>query len=210
MTLAVGVLKALTFPLTTAALRNLLRARSISRVVIWWAAAAAGLRGRARAAAAVPALSPVRRTEQGERGQAVIEFALLFPIFVLFLLVMVDLGIAMDHRLVMQHAVSEGVREAAVNSNVGSDVGKIQDTTAKQSQGLVTTSDVNVCYIDGDDLGNSIGDVTDGVQVSALYSYTFAGELLSAFGVSPPAITMEPVYSTALQTTVAGANACPP
>jgi hypothetical protein len=163
------------------------------------------LMGRARASATAPALQAIRPAKQGERGQAVIEFALLFPIFILFLLIMVDFGIAMDHRLVMQHAVSEGVREAAVSS----DLTDIKSTTVGQSQGLVTATDVHVCYIDGADPGNSLGDVTDKVQVSALYHFDLGGEMLTAFGVSPPAIDMEPVYAAALQVPVTGANACP-
>ena len=55
-----------------------------------------------------------KRPRGSEGGQTLIEFALIMPIVFLFLFVLVDFGIAMDRRLVLQHAVREGARYAAV------------------------------------------------------------------------------------------------
>jgi hypothetical protein len=153
-----------------------------------------------------PALAAARSVDERERGQTLIEFAFALPIILLILLVLVDFGIALDHRIVMQHAVSEGVREAAVSDNVSD----IVNTTVDQSQGLVSAGDVTVCYEDVDGNGDP-GDVGDKVRVSASYTYTFSaggGELMQAFGVTPPAITMSPSYTTALQSPVTGATPC--
>lgn len=159
------------------------------------------------------AFTKTRRALQGffarpdsQRGQTLIEFTLALPIILLFLLVMVDFGLALDHRLVMQHAVSEGVREASLTD----DLDDVVATTVDQSQGLVDTGDVSVCYIDMNGNGDA-GEVGDKVRVSATYTYNFTaggGEMLGAFGVSPPAIVMNPTYTTALQKAVSGASEC--
>jgi hypothetical protein len=159
-----------------------------------------------RSPAVETVLQAARRAHNRQRGQTLIEFSLALPIILLFLLVMVDFGLALDHRIVMQHAVSEGVREAAVSTSLID----IQTTASDQSQGLVNPADVSVCYIDENGNGYP-GDIGDKVRVSASYTYQFTaggGEMLQAFGVSPPSITMEPIYTTALQTEVTGAPTC--
>jgi hypothetical protein len=103
------------------------------------------IRAAVRTTLSRPALQPVLASARGsherERGQTLIEFAFALPIILLFLMVMVDFGLALDHRIVLQHAVRDGVREAAFNSNLT----QIKDTTADQSQGMVGTEDVEVC-----------------------------------------------------------------
>ena len=149
----------------------------------------------------------VRSIHKRQGGQTLIEFAFAMPMILVFLLVLVDFGLALDHRIVMQHAVSEGVREAAFNP----DVADIKATTEGQSQGLVDPADITVCYINVTGTSDP-GEVGDKVQVSATYTYSFTaggGELMQAFGMTPPSITMNPVYTTALQVPVPGATACP-
>ena len=178
--------------------RAIMRALSPARLL-----APIGARRRALA----PALRAVRQALQRERAQALIELAFILPLILVFMLVLVDFGLALDRRLVLQHAVSEGVREAAVNDNTT----QIKDITVDQSQGILDPADVTVCYVDMD--GNTVlGDIGDRVQVDAAYTYQFTaggGEMLQAFGVTPPEITMNPSYSTALQIPVAGGAACP-
>jgi len=150
-------------------------------------------------------LAALRR---GERGQALIEFALVMPLMLALLLVLVDFGMAVDHRLVVQHALSEGVREAQVTNESSFALTKqhIIDTTVAQSQGLLDPGDVDVCY--EDENGGGPGDIGDKVKVSISYTYRFSvggGEMLSAFGVPVPSILMDPTAVAALQTNVDGA-----
>src|SRR3990170_4583228 len=105
-------------------------------------------------------LAPIRKARQ-ERGQALIEFALLMPVVLVFLLVVVDFGIAVDHRIVVQHAVSEGVREAQVSDQLAD----ITDTAVDQSQGLLDPGDVTVCYEDQNGNGDP-GEIGDKVRVA--------------------------------------------
>jgi Flp pilus assembly protein TadG len=152
-----------------------------------------------------PALA--RDAQRQERGQALVEFAFVMPLLLLLLLILVDFGLAVDHRLVIQHAASEGVREAMVTA----DTSKIVSTTVNQSQGLLASGDVSVCYIDEDGNGNP-GDIGDKVKVAVNYSYNFylGAEALEAFGVPAPSIAMDPSFVAALQTKVDGAPPCGP
>ena len=144
---------------------------------------------------------------RGERGQALIEMAFVLPIILVFILGLVDFGIAIDHRQVLQHAVRDGVRFGAV----GNSVADVKAHTADQAIDLITTSDVDVCYIDENGNGNP-GNAGDSIKVTAHYTYDFSvgsGELLSALGVGPPSIDMNPSATLRLESTVTGATACP-
>jgi len=124
-----------------------------------------------------------------ERGQALIEMALALPLIMVFILALVDFGIAIDRREVLQHAVYEGARRGVV----GTTIDEIVDRTVEQSQGLLTPADVTVCYVDSD--GNGDINAGDDVRVSASYDYNFTvggGEILTAFGVPVPSIALTP------------------
>jgi hypothetical protein len=136
-----------------------------------------------------------------ERGQALIEFALVTPWILILLFAIIDGGIAMDRRQVLQHAVREGARYAAVHT----DEDDIKQKTVAQAQDLIDTDDVTVCYIDG-------GDPGDSVRVSASFTYDFAivGPVLSGlFGGSVGSIDMTPSGTARLETSVSGATLCP-
>jgi len=138
-----------------------------------------------------------------ERGQALIEFAMLFPIILVFLLALVDFGMAMDQRQVVQHAVREGARHGAVGNSQSS----IITLTENQMDGLT----VDVCYVDGPN-GEDAGRAGSFVRVSGSFDYIFtlgSGELLNAFGVSGPlTINMTPSADERLERSVTGADEC--
>ncbi len=54
------------------------------------------------------------------QGQAVVEFALILPLFLLLLIGMLEFGIVFDHRNAMAYAVREGARVGASLGNGGS------------------------------------------------------------------------------------------
>ena len=192
------IVTALSLPQTRPAARDHVGRRPRLLAPLRWGAQVIGL-------AAYSSLRSVRKARQ-ERGQALIEFALLLPIVLVFLLVMVDFGMAVDHRLVIQHALSEGVREAQVTDQLAD----ITDTTVDQSQGLLDPADVTVCYEDQNGNGDP-GEIGDKVRVAVEYTYQFSaggGELMLAFGVTPPSILMDPSAVAALQNKVDGAPSC--
>lgn len=59
-------------------------------------------------------IGPRRRAGRtGEGGQAMVEFALVLPIFLLILMGTLEYGAAIDHRTAMAYAVREGARVGA-------------------------------------------------------------------------------------------------
>lgn len=154
-----------------------------------------------------PALEPVRAAPGRERGQALIEFAFVLPIILLFILVLVDFGIAVDRRQVLQHAVRDGVRFGAV----GNSAALVTDHVVDQSMGILDPADVDVCYVD-ENANINPGNSGDSIKVTAHYTYEFSvggGEMLTALGVPVPSIDMDPSATLRLESSVAGANACP-
>jgi Flp pilus assembly protein TadG len=161
-----------------------------------------------KASSAVAACRTFASCQRRERGQTLLEFAFVTPIIMVLLLGLVDFGIAVDRREVLQHAVREGARHAAV----GNSVADIQSYTADQAQDLLVAADVSVCYVDMDgDLDP--GGLGDNVRVSANFTYKFTGsfDILTAFGVPQSALSidMNPSADMRMETTVAGAAACP-
>lgn len=140
------------------------------------------------------------RVRRSQRAQALLEFAFIAPIMLVLLAAIVDFGIAVDRRLVLQHAVREGARFGAVHT----DMNDIKDLTVDHAQGLVDTADVIVCYPDGGDPGAK-------VTVSATYSYDlpiFGDFMNSFFGGGAGSIDMTPSGTARLERSVDVAPPC--
>lgn len=149
----------------------------------------------------------IRQRTRSERGQALLEFAFAFPILLVFLLTLVDFGIALDRREVIQHAVREGARLGAV----GGSEPEIIDRVVDESQDSFAPGDVTVCYVDGPGGSPAFGHAGSSVRVSGDYTYEFGlgNELLDFFGVSGPlSIDMTPHAEARLETSVGGTTEC--
>ena len=59
-------------------------------------------------------------TDRRGRGQSMVEFAVILPVFVLFLLGMLEMGLAFSHHLTLEYATREGSRTGAGLANGGS------------------------------------------------------------------------------------------
>jgi len=148
---------------------------------------------------------------RSERGQALIEFAFILPVLLVFMLTIVDFGLALDRRVVIQHAVREGARQASI----GLTEGDVIDLVVDQSQGSLETADVTICYVDGPGpVPAPAGFAGSNVRVSATYTYQFtlgSGELLDGIGIDPGGLSIEmtPSAEANLETSIAGGTACP-
>lgn len=63
------------------------------------------------------------RRRDGQRGQGLVEFALLVPVFMLLLLGMLEFGFLFDHTLTIQYASREGARVGSALVNGGGTLG---------------------------------------------------------------------------------------
>jgi hypothetical protein len=108
----------------------------------------------------------MRRRTTGENGQGILEFAVVFPLFVFFLMAIFDVGLGLNRQATLQHAVREGARYAAVSAIPSDPV--VLNRTVDQSQGLLELADITICYENINPGQIGIGDAVD---VSATYQY---------------------------------------
>jgi Flp pilus assembly protein TadG len=62
----------------------------------------------------------VRRTRDGQRGQGMVEFAIIVPLFMLLLMGMLEFGFVFTHNLSLEYATREGARVGSSLSDGGS------------------------------------------------------------------------------------------
>jgi hypothetical protein len=142
----------------------------------------------------------------GESGQALAEMMLVVPVVLLLLLVILDGGMAFDRR----ETILTGLREGARSAAAGDSVSRVVNTTVDRSDGVLTPSDVSVCYLDGPDGNSYPGDLGDAVRVTIDYQYqtVFSGGMLATIGVGVPTFDMSPVAEGILLRAVSGASSC--
>jgi hypothetical protein len=63
------------------------------------------------------------RRRRGERGQGLVEFAIILPAFMLILLAMLEFGFLFDHTLTIQYGTREGARVGSALVNGGGPLG---------------------------------------------------------------------------------------
>ena len=73
---------------------------------------------------------PSRSARRRRRGQALVEFALVIPIFLLVMVAMFDLGRAVFAYNTLTNAAREGVRLAIVNQDTASIIARAKSQTA--------------------------------------------------------------------------------
>jgi Flp pilus assembly protein TadG len=116
---------------------------------------------------------------KNERGQTMVEFALVLPILALLLFGVIQFGIAFNNYITLTDAVRAGARKAAVSGDATDPVGTTT-TEVKNSAGGLDTSQLNVSVSSTWQTGS---DVT--VQATYPYSihllglYDFSGQLTS-------------------------------
>ena len=162
-------------------------------------------------------VAPRLRLQPSERGQNLIEFALLFPAVLLFIGVIVVVGLMIHTRSNLQQAVREGARQAAV----GASLAQVQSLAAGNSNTSLNAADVKWCFPTGPT--GTTGKVGDPVKVyifksgAAGYPYQLVpagGTFNALFGASALTVRMGPTATTRLErsvpaSTVSAAGACP-
>lgn len=94
------------------------------------------------------AISTRKRGRRRTRGQALVEFALVFPVFFLILAGMLDFGFMMYSRITLINATREGVRASVTQvDNAQGIPGIVHNTVQTNSTGLVLAdlSDTETC-----------------------------------------------------------------
>jgi hypothetical protein len=145
-----------------------------------------------------------------QRGQGLVEFAVIFPLLFFFLFAIFDVGLGLNRQATLQHAVREGARYGALSDNA--DGGTfVRDRTSDQAQGLVPPTGpgggenwVALCYEDMDGSGGDPGP-GDAVNVTAHYVFhpTILDTALSLFGSNLGDIPIDVTGSARLERALA-------
>ena len=90
-----------------------------------------------------------------------VEFALIFPLFLVIVMASIDFGWALRSYITATNAAREGARLGVV----GASSDQIKTKTADASAGLLTTSNVTVT--------NAMGTPGDNVKVQVAYDYSY-------------------------------------
>lgn len=138
----------------------------------------------------------MRNADSG-RGQSLVEFALIFPIFILVLVGLFDLGRAVFAYNTISNASRESVRVAIVNQTTAD----VQNEALKQAVSLgLTPADVTIAYLGAGGTGTCSAPYSIGclATVTVQYAYTAAtpviSQLIGPFTMS--ATTQMPVERT--------------
>ena len=143
------------------------------------------------------------RMKRRQLGQTIIEFALLAPLMFLFVYMIVDFGRAMGERIMIEHAVREGARYAAVHTSCDD----IMTRTYSQAQKIINkNNNVKVTY------SNDPAEAGDTVTVSIVnFNYTPAiiNSISKLTGGTAPSIPLTSSASARLEMEVRPAGGCP-
>jgi len=131
----------------------------------------------------------VGRSARSERAQALIEFAFIAPLMLLILLIIVDFAVAIDRRVMLQHAVREGARYGAVHQTCPD----IVTRTLEHAQDMDGV-DVTVSYPDGNDVGERVR-----VAASFTWEFPIAKEISNAFGIGLVSLDLTPSGTSRLE-----------
>jgi Flp pilus assembly protein TadG len=110
-----------------------------------------------------------RRWRQREDGQAMVEFALILPIFLLILCGIVDFGWLFYNQLTLNNACREGARYAVVNTADNADTQAIINHIENVSSNVFANDGVDITVTYSAPSNPTSGDVT--VNMSADISF---------------------------------------
>ncbi len=111
---------------------------------------------------------PTGTSGRRQRGQSLVEFALVLPIFLLVVMATVDFGWALRNYITVTNAAREGARYGVT----GASADDIKQRTAARSSGLLQTAEVKICRGITCDSGMANTDAST-VIVKANYRYKF-------------------------------------
>ncbi len=139
-----------------------------------------------------------RRTDRKEIGQAMVEFALLLPIFLIVLFLIIDFGVGISRWVIVTNSTREGARIGAV----GASTPDIADRVALTSNGLLDAADVTIRYV-GD--GDGAAERGESVVVESDYEYGLITPLGNFLSLAWDSITFHSCTDMRLELPVSGA-----
>jgi Flp pilus assembly protein TadG len=103
----------------------------------------------------------IHKKGEGERGQSLVEFALIVPLFLLLMFAIVDFGMGFYSWITVTNAAREGARIGAVGADSATITQRVKDTAGSLNNSNLTIS-----------VSNAKGNSGETVGVTANYQYT--------------------------------------
>jgi Flp pilus assembly protein TadG len=96
----------------------------------------------------------MRRVRRHERGASLVEFAIIFPIFMIIVLGMFSGGVAYNRQIAIRNAAKEGARYGATVPRLtsftsGTWASNVRDVVVERSEQELAASDVCVALVTG-------------------------------------------------------------
>ena len=152
------------------------------------------------------------RRKASERGQNLLEFALLAPFVLLFIGAIVVFGFALNTRSSLQQAVREGARQASV----GKSLAQVQALAAGNAPDVIDPADIAWCHpVGSSGTQGATGDpvvvyIWMGGQEGYEYTIASAAGILNVVGLNNLSVRMSPEATARLEKSVATPVDCPP
>ncbi|MEO8457789.1 MAG: TadE/TadG family type IV pilus assembly protein [Chloroflexota bacterium] len=103
----------------------------------------------------------IRKNEKRELGQALVEFALIIPLFLLLVFAIVDFGMGFYSWITVTNAAREGARVGAVGADSATIQQRVRDTAGSLNNSNLTIT-----------VTNAQGNSGEEVSVGVVYKYT--------------------------------------
>lgn len=113
-----------------------------------------------------------RRLSKGERGQSLVEFVLVLPIFLVLLFAIIDFGMGFHAWLTVTNSAREGARLGAVQASSSEIESRVRATAGTLDQDKLTVT-----------VTNAQGASGDPVSVDVSYHYDLITPLSSILGL---------------------------
>ncbi|HXG36895.1 MAG TPA: TadE family protein [Dehalococcoidia bacterium] len=113
-----------------------------------------------------------RQLKNGERGQGLVEFALVLPLFLVLLFAIIDFGMGFSAKVSLTNSVREGARIGAVWASEDEIIQRVSDTFA-----------TDYCPLGSTVVTNAQGTSGDSVVVTATCTYTLVTPLGAMLGL---------------------------
>lgn len=105
----------------------------------------------------------IRKKEKGERGQSLVEFALIVPLFLLLVFAIVDFGMGFYSWITVTNAAREGARVGVVGADSATITQRVNDTSGALAGPNLTVTVTNA--------SDQNGDSGEEVSVEVVYRY---------------------------------------
>lgn len=98
----------------------------------------------------------IRKNEQGERGQGLVEFALVIPLFLLLVFAIVDFGMAFHSWITVTNSAREGARIGSVGADAATITQRVKDTAGSLDNSNLSVTVTNAQGASGQDVSVAV------------------------------------------------------